>query len=103
MKAAVYRRYGSPDVVSVDEVPTPAPSDDEVLVRIHAATLGVVDSLARRGAPFYARSHFGLTRPRFAVLGTRLPGPSKPPARRSPLAVGDEVFGPWRPRGCLPV
>ena len=37
MKAAVYRRYGSPNVVSVDEVPTPVPRDDEVLVRIHAA------------------------------------------------------------------
>jgi NADPH:quinone reductase-like Zn-dependent oxidoreductase len=48
MKAAVYRTYGSPDVVSVDEVPTPVPRDDEVLVQIHAATLGVVDSLARR-------------------------------------------------------
>jgi len=40
MKAAVYRRYGSPGVVSVADVPRPAPRDDEVLVRIHAATLG---------------------------------------------------------------
>jgi NADPH:quinone reductase-like Zn-dependent oxidoreductase len=74
MKAAVYRRYGSPDVVSVDEVPKPVPRDDEVLVRIHAATLGVVDSLARRGAPLYARSHSGLRRPRFAVLGSDFAG-----------------------------
>ena len=36
MKAAVYRRYGSPDVVSVDEVPTPVPRDDELLVRVQA-------------------------------------------------------------------
>ena len=68
MKAAVYRRYGPPDVVTVDDVPKPVPRDDEVLVRVHAATVGVVDSLARRGAPFYARSHFGLRRPRFAVI-----------------------------------
>ena len=68
MKAAVYRRYGSPGVVSVDEVPRPVPRDDEVLVRIHAATLGVVDSLARRGAPFYARTHFGLRHQHFQLM-----------------------------------
>jgi len=99
MKAAVYRRYGSPDVVSVDEVPTPVPRDNEVLVRIHAATLGVVDSLARRGAPFYARSHFGLTRPRFAVLGSDFAGQIEaagPAVTR--LAVGDQVFGAMAPR-----
>jgi len=99
MKAAVYRRYGSPDVVSVDEVPTPVPRGDEVLVRIHAATLGVVDSLARRGAPFYARSHFGLTRPRFAVLGSDFAGQIEaagPAVTR--LAVGDQVFGAMAPR-----
>jgi NADPH:quinone reductase-like Zn-dependent oxidoreductase len=99
MKAAVYRRYGSPDVVSVDEVPAPVPRDDEVLVRIHAATLGVVDSLARRGAPFYARSHFGLRRPRFTVLGSDFAGQIEaagPAVTR--LAVGDQVFGAMAPR-----
>ncbi len=88
MKAAVYHRYGSPGVVSVDDAPTPVPRDDEVPVRIHAATLGVVDSLARRGAPFYARSHFGPRRPRFAGLGSdfagqiAVRGPAPRPARR---------------------
>ena len=99
MKAAIYRRYGSPDVVSVDEVPKPVPRDDEVLVRIHAATLGVVDSLARRGAPLYARSHFGLRRPRFTVLGSDFAGQVEaagPAVTR--LAVGDQVFGTMAPR-----
>jgi NADPH:quinone reductase-like Zn-dependent oxidoreductase len=99
MKAAVYRRYGSPGVVSVDELPTPVPRDDEVLVRIHAATLGVVDSLARRGAPYYARSHFGLRRPRFAVLGSDFAGQIEaagPAVTR--FAVGDQVFGTMAPR-----
>jgi NADPH:quinone reductase-like Zn-dependent oxidoreductase len=63
MKAAVHRRFGSPDVVTVDDVPEPVPRDDEVLVQIHAATVGVVDIVARRGTPFYARFHFGLSRP----------------------------------------
>ncbi|MBO0832671.1 MAG: NAD(P)-dependent alcohol dehydrogenase, partial [Actinobacteria bacterium] len=74
MKAAVYRRYGPADAVSVEEVPTPTPSDNEVLVRIHAATIGIVDSLARRGEPRYARVFFGLRRPRFTVLGSSFAG-----------------------------
>jgi NADPH:quinone reductase-like Zn-dependent oxidoreductase len=74
MKAAVHRRYGSPDVVTIDEVPKPVPARDEVLIRVHAATVGIVDSLARRGTPAYARFHFGLRRPRFAVLGSDFPG-----------------------------
>jgi NADPH:quinone reductase-like Zn-dependent oxidoreductase len=51
MKAAVYRGYGPPDVVTAGEVPGPVPREDEVLVRVHAATVGIVDSLARRGLP----------------------------------------------------
>ena len=70
MKAAVYRRYGAPDVVAVEEVATPRPGDGEILVRVHAATVGVVDSLARRGMPWYARVQFGPLRPRFPVLGS---------------------------------
>ena len=99
MKAAVYHRYGSPDVVTVDEVPKPVPRDDEVLVRVHAATAGIVDSLARRGTPWYARFHFGLRRPRFAVLGTDFAGQIEaavPAVTR--FAVGDQVFGTTAPR-----
>ena len=74
MKAAVYRRYGPPDVVTISEVPKPVPRGDEVLVRIRAATVGIVDSLARQGTPYYARTHFGLRRPRFACLGSDFAG-----------------------------
>jgi NADPH:quinone reductase-like Zn-dependent oxidoreductase len=99
MKAAVHHSYGPPDVMTVDEVPRPAPRDDEVLVRVHAATVGIVDSLARRGRPFYARVYFGLGRPRFAVLGTDFAGrieAAGPAVTR--FAVGDEVFGTTAPR-----
>ena len=99
MKAAVHRRFGSPDVVTVDDVPTPVPRDDEVLVQIHAATVGVVDSVARRGTPFYARFQFGLRRPRFAVLGADFAGQIQatgPAVTR--FAVGDQVFGTIAPR-----
>ena len=99
MKAAVYRSYGSPDVVTVDEVPKPVPRDDEVLVRVHAATVGIVDSLASQSTPWYARFHFGLRRPRFAVLGTDFAGQIEaagPAVTR--FAVGDQVFGTTAPR-----
>jgi NADPH:quinone reductase-like Zn-dependent oxidoreductase len=99
MKAAVHRRFGSPDVVTVEDVPEPVPRADEVLVRIHAATVGVVDGVARRGTPFYARIHFGLSRPRFAVLGTDFAGEIQatgPAVTR--FAVGDQVFGTVAPR-----
>ncbi len=51
MKAAVHHRFGSPDVVTVDDVPTPVPQEDEVLVQVHAATVGVVDSVATALTP----------------------------------------------------
>ena len=98
MKAAVHRRYGSPDVVTIDEVPKPVPGDGEVLIRVHAATVGIVDSLARRGTPAYARFHFGLRRPRFAVLGSDFAGQVEATGSAvTRFAVGDQVFGTVAP------
>jgi NADPH:quinone reductase-like Zn-dependent oxidoreductase len=99
MKAAVYHVYGPAQTVTIEDVPAPVPGDDEVLVRIHAATVGVVDSLARQGAPFYARVHFGLRRPRFPVLGSDFAGQIEAAgAAVTRFAVGDEVFGTTAPR-----
>jgi NADPH:quinone reductase-like Zn-dependent oxidoreductase len=99
MRAAVGRRYGPPDVVRVEEMPVPRPRDDEILVRVRAATVGVVDGLARRGSPFYARVHFGLRRPRFPVLGSDFAGQVEGAGRTvSGFGVGDAVFGTVAPR-----
>src|SRR5689334_20094618 len=99
MKAAVCRRYGSPDVVTVSEMPVPRPGDDESLVRVHAATVGVVDGQARSGSPFYARTHFGLRRPRFPVLGSDFAGVVESVGRSvTRFGVGDAVFGTVAPR-----
>jgi len=68
-------------------------------VRVHAAVVGVVDGLARRGARFYARAHFGLRWPRFPVLGCDFAGQVEvagPAVTR--LAAGDQVFGTIAPR-----
>lgn len=99
MKAAVSRRYGAPDVVTVADMPRPEPGAEEILVRVRAATVGVVDGLARRGSPWYARSHFGPLRPRFPVLGCDFAGQVEaagPAVRR--FGVGDAVFGTIAPR-----
>jgi len=99
MKAAVCRRYGSPDVVTVSEMPVPQPQDDEILVRVRAATVGVVDALARSGSPFYARVHFGPLRPRFPVLGSDFAGVVESAGRAvNRFSVGDSVFGTVAPR-----
>ena len=99
MKAALRDRYGSADVVRVEDVPTPEPGGDEVLVRIHAAVVGVVDRVAREGVPRYARVYFGLLRPRFRLLGSDFAGRVEAvgPAVTQ-FAVGDEVFGTLAPR-----
>jgi NADPH:quinone reductase-like Zn-dependent oxidoreductase len=99
MMAAVSRRYGPPEVVRVVDVPTPEPGDDEILVRVRAATVGVVDGLARRGSPWYARGHFGPLRPRFPVLGCDFAGQVEaagPAVTR--FGVGEAVFGTIAPR-----
>jgi len=99
MKAAVHDRYGSADVVRVQDLPTPVPGGDEVLVRVHAAVVGVVDSVAREGVPRYARVYFGLLRPRSPLLGSDFAGRVEaigPAVTR--FAVGDEVFGSLAPR-----
>lgn len=99
MKAAICRRYGSPDAVTVEEMPAPRPRDDEILVRVRAATVGVVDGLARRGSPLYARVQFGPLRPRFPVLGSDFAGVVEVAGRSvARFGVGDAVFGTMAPR-----
>jgi NADPH:quinone reductase-like Zn-dependent oxidoreductase len=99
MRAAVSHRYGPADVVTVTDVPRPEPRDDEILVRVRAAAVGVVDGLARRGSPWYARAHFGLLSPRFPVLGCDFAGDvtaAGPAVSR--FGVGEAVFGTIAPR-----
>jgi NADPH:quinone reductase-like Zn-dependent oxidoreductase len=86
-------------VVTVADVPRPEPRGDEILVRVRAAAVGVVDGLARRGSPWYARAHFGLLRPRFPVLGCDFAGDvAAAGAGVSLFRVGQAVFGSIAPR-----
>lgn len=96
MRAAVYHHYGAPEVVQVEEVPTPAPRDGEVLVRVAAAAVTAGDARLRAarfppgfGVP--ARLIFGIRRPRRPILGNSLSGVVEVAA--GGFAVGDEVCG----------
>ncbi|GIG88690.1 NAD(P)-dependent alcohol dehydrogenase [Plantactinospora endophytica] len=94
MRAAVYRTFGPAEVVRVEDVPTPTPDAEDVLIRVHAATVSVTDATARRGSPAFSRLFFGLRRPKWPVLGSEFAGVVEavgPAVTR--LRVGDEVVG----------
>lgn len=79
MKAAVHHRYGPPEVVTVQEVATPAPGDGEVLIAVRAASVSSADWRARslivpRGYGLPARLSFGMFGPRRPILGTECAG-----------------------------
>jgi NADPH:quinone reductase-like Zn-dependent oxidoreductase len=94
MKAAVNTRYGPPDVVRISEVEKPAAKDDEVLVRVHAATVNRTDCGLRAAKPFFVRFITGLLRPRVTVLGTEFAGAVEAVGSGvTSFEVGDRVFG----------
>lgn len=74
MKAAVRSTYGLGEVLSVQEIETPTPRDDELLIRVHAATVNRTDCHVLSGKPFIMRLFTGLFKPRSAVIGTDFAG-----------------------------
>jgi len=93
MTAVVSRRYGPPDSLEISLIPRPIPDAHEVLVRNHASVVTHAMAEARRG-PLTARLYFGLTKPKWPVLGTNFAGTVTeigPSVTR--FAVGDRVAG----------
>jgi NADPH:quinone reductase-like Zn-dependent oxidoreductase len=95
MKAIVYTTYGSPDVLEMGEVPVPTPKDDEVLVKIHAASVNYGDAVLVSGKPFIARlMGYGLLKPKHEILGTDIAGEVESVgANVKRFQPGDQVFG----------
>jgi NADPH:quinone reductase-like Zn-dependent oxidoreductase len=94
MKAIVYHEYGSPDVLKLEEVEKPTPKDDEVLVKVHAASANPADWHLMRAEPFLARLENGLLKPKNTKLGADLAGRVEAVGRNvTQFQAGDDVFG----------
>jgi NADPH:quinone reductase-like Zn-dependent oxidoreductase len=94
MKAAIIEAYGSPDVVQVKEVTTPTPKANEVLIRVHAASLTPSDCAFRKGDPFIIKILYGFAKPKFPIGGVEFAGEIAAVGKDvSKFKVGEQVFG----------
>ena len=107
MKASICTKYGGPEVLQLEEVPKPAPGDNEVLVRIHSTSVNYGDLTARNfravtpkkfNMPllfwFFAKLYFGLRRPKINILGSEFSGVVETAGNVvENFKPGDPVFG----------
>jgi NADPH:quinone reductase-like Zn-dependent oxidoreductase len=94
MKAIVYTRYGPPDVLQLKEVEKPVPSENQVLLKVHAASVNPLDYHFMRGTPYLVRIQSGLREPRDIRLGVDVAGQVEAVGKNvTQFQVGDEVFG----------
>jgi NADPH:quinone reductase-like Zn-dependent oxidoreductase len=93
MKAITYRKYGSPDVLKLEEVEKPIPADNEMLIKLHAVSVNRSDWEGLLGKPLYARIG-GLRKPANPILGSDIAGRVEMVGKNNTqFQVGDEVFG----------
>jgi len=94
MKAVVLHKYGSPDYFELTEVEKPSPKDDEVLVKVHAASVNSWDSDLMKGIPFANRVMYGFRKPKIKVIGCDIAGKVEQVGSKiKQLKTGDEIFG----------
>src|SRR2546430_825511 len=97
MKAANYASYGSPDVVRITDVEKPAPKDNEVLIKVCAASINPLDWRLMKGEPRVLRLFFGLRKPRLGRPGVDAAGEVEAVGRNvTQFKPGDAVFGACR-------
>lgn len=94
MKAVLYTKYGSPDVLQLSEVEKPTPNQDQVLVKVKTTTVNRTDCACLRAKPFIMRFFMGFLRPKNPILGTEFTGVVKAIGLSvDTFKVGDRVFG----------
>ena len=100
MKAMYYTQYGSPDVLTYQEVATPTPADDEILIQVHAAALNAYDWHILRADPFLARFSRGLFKPTNSIPGADVAGVVAAVGRNvTGFQPGDAVYADLSPCG----
>lgn len=94
MKAIVYHNYGSPDVLQFEEIEKPAVGNDEVSIKVRAASVNPYDWHFMRGTPYFIRIMTGLRTPKATRLGVDVAGQVEVVGRNiTQFKPGDEVFG----------
>jgi NADPH:quinone reductase-like Zn-dependent oxidoreductase len=94
MKAVVYSNYGSPDVLEIRDVKKPVPNDDQVLIKVRAASINPLDWHFMEGTPYIMRIGVGLRKPKDPRLGVDMAGQVEAVGKNVTLfKPGDEVFG----------
>src|SRR5437899_3343814 len=94
MKAIVYHDYGSPDVLRFEEIENPTATNDEVLIRVRAASVNPYDWHFMRGTPYAVRIVAGLRKPKVSRLGADVAGQVEAVGRNiAQFKSGDQVFG----------
>jgi NADPH:quinone reductase-like Zn-dependent oxidoreductase len=94
MKAIVYRCYGPPEVLKLEEIAKPGPADDRVLVSVHAASINPLDWHYMRGEPYIVRPTAGIGAPKNIHMGVDFAGTVESVGKNvTRFKSGDEVFG----------
>ncbi|WP_261303128.1 NAD(P)-dependent alcohol dehydrogenase [Paenibacillus andongensis] len=94
MRAIICTKYGTPDVLHLQEVEKPTPKDNEVRIRLHAAIVTPSDCAFRKADPFIVRLMYGLGKPKHAVLGVEFAGEIDAVGKAAAsFEVGDPVYG----------
>jgi NADPH:quinone reductase-like Zn-dependent oxidoreductase len=94
MKAVVYHQYGSPDVLQVEDVEKPTPADDQVLIKVRAASINPLEWHYMRGLPYLVRAMSGIGLPKSTRLGIDFSGTVEAAGKNvRQFKVGDEIFG----------
>lgn len=94
VKAIISRTYGTANVLKFEEFATPVPTENQVLVRVRAASLNFGNLVLLRGKPFLARFAFGLTKPKYPIPGGDISGQVKAVGKHvTRFKTDDDVFG----------